>query len=81
MADPRPRRLARQVIVAGSMKTDKPKHGRGRVPTLGEGDKASARQSSRHAREFVAEGEVDEAAREAARFVETATSPRRRWSS
>jgi len=52
------------------MKTDKPPHRNGRDPNQGEGDKASARLYNRHASEFVAEGKVDEAARDAARFVE-----------
>lgn len=37
----------------------------------GEGDKVSARHYNRAAREFVADGKVDPAAREAARYVET----------
>ena len=36
----------------------------------GEGDKASARRYNNHAAEFVAEGKVDKAAREARDFVE-----------
>ncbi len=36
----------------------------------GEGDKISARHYNRSAREFVADGKVDDAAREAARYIE-----------
>lgn len=36
----------------------------------GEGDKLSARHYNRDAREFIAEGKVEEAAEEAARYVE-----------
>lgn len=36
----------------------------------GEGDKVSARHYNRAAREFVADGKVDDAARDAARYVE-----------
>ncbi len=39
-------------------------------PNQGEGDKASARHYNRDAREFVAEGRVEEAAREAKQYVE-----------
>jgi len=45
------------------MKTDKD-------PNQGEGDKVSARHYNREVREFIAEGKVDEAAREAAHYVE-----------
>jgi len=44
------------------------KTGKGRNP--GEGDKVSARQYNREVREFIADGKVDEAARDAAFFVE-----------
>lgn len=36
----------------------------------GEGDKLSARHYNRHLREFIAEGKVDEAAHDAAAYVE-----------
>ena len=45
------------------MKTDKD-------PNQGEGDKVSARHYNSEVREFIAEGKVDEAAREAAHYVE-----------
>ncbi len=45
------------------MKTDKD-------PNQGEGDKVSARHYNREVREFIADGKVDEAAREAAQYVE-----------
>lgn len=45
------------------MKTDKD-------PNQGEGDKVSARHYNREVREFIADGKVDDAAREAAHFVE-----------
>lgn len=40
-------------------------------PNQGEGDRMSARTYNMHAQEFVAEGKVDEAARDAAQFVES----------
>jgi hypothetical protein len=39
-------------------------------PNQGEGDRISARRYDRNARQFVAEGNVDEAAEEARRYVE-----------
>lgn len=39
-------------------------------PNQGEGDKASAREYNRGVEDFVADGKVDDAARDAARFVE-----------
>ncbi len=45
-------------------------HQPGKEPNQGEGDKASARQYNRQVRAFVAEGKVDEAAREAKDYVE-----------
>lgn len=45
--------------------------GSGKDPNQGEGDKLSARHYNRDVREFVADGKVDEAAREAAKYVET----------
>jgi len=48
------------------MKPDNP----GKDPNQGEGDKVSARHYNRDVREFVADGKVDEAARDAAVFVE-----------
>ncbi|HEY5926938.1 MAG TPA: hypothetical protein VIV11_34865 [Kofleriaceae bacterium] len=39
-------------------------------PNQGEGDKVSARRYDKHAREFVAEGKVPDAANEARLFVE-----------
>lgn len=45
------------------MKTDKD-------PNQGEGDKVSARHYNSEVREFIADGKVDEAAREAAHYVE-----------
>jgi hypothetical protein len=42
----------------------------GKDPNQGEGDKVSARHYNRQVREFVAEGKVDEAARQAKDFVE-----------
>jgi len=45
------------------MKTDKD-------PNQGEGDKVSARHYNREVREFIADGKVDDAAREAAHYVE-----------
>ena len=41
-----------------------------KVPNQGEGDRISARHYNREVREFVADGKVDEAAREAKQFVE-----------
>lgn len=41
-------------------------------PNQGEGDKVSARHYNREVREFIADGKVDEAAREAAHYVESA---------
>lgn len=40
-------------------------------PNQGEGDKVSARHYNREVREFIADGKVDEAAREAAHYVES----------
>ena len=45
------------------MKTDKD-------PNQGEGDKVSARHYNSEVREFIADGKVDEAAREAAHYIE-----------
>lgn len=42
----------------------------GKDPNQGEGDRMSARRYDRHAREFVAEGKVPDAANEARLFVE-----------
>ncbi len=39
-------------------------------PNQGEGDKASAREYNRQVQDFVADGKVDDAARDAARFVD-----------
>jgi hypothetical protein len=39
-------------------------------PNQGEGDKVSAREYNRQAESFVADGKVEDAARDAARFVE-----------
>lgn len=39
-------------------------------PNQGEGDRISARRYDRHAREFIDEGKVPDAANEARRFVE-----------
>ena len=39
-------------------------------PNQGEGDRASARRYDDHVRDFVAEGKVDPAAREASTYVE-----------
>lgn len=55
--------MARQVLILCGMKTDKD-------PNQGEGDKVSARHYNREVREFIADGKVDDAARDAARFVE-----------
>jgi hypothetical protein len=49
-----------------------------RDPNQGEGDKLSARHYNRAAREFVAEGKVDEAAREAAEYVDSKPTDARR---
>lgn len=54
--------MARGVLLPPCMKTQD--------PNQGEGDKTSARHYNRQVREFVADGKVDEAAREAAHFVE-----------
>ncbi|MBA3455391.1 MAG: hypothetical protein H0T42_20025 [Deltaproteobacteria bacterium] len=43
----------------------------GKDPNQGEGDKVSARHYNREVRDFIADGKVDEAAREAARYVES----------
>ena len=56
--------MARQVLLVPCMKTNT------RDPNQGEGDKISARHYNRAAREFVAEGKVGEAAREAAHYVD-----------
>lgn len=40
-------------------------------PNQGEGDRRSARRYDQHVREFIDEGKVDEAAKEAKRFVES----------
>ncbi len=53
------------------MKTDKD-------PNQGEGDKVSARHYNREVREFIADGKVDEAAREAAHYVESEPSDAQR---
>jgi len=53
------------------MKTDKD-------PNQGEGDKASARHYNREVREFIADGKVDDAAREAAHYVEAEPSDAKR---
>ena len=58
--------MARGVLHSGNMKPEKPtKDG-----NQGEGDKASARRYGRHVREFVADGKVDPAAKDAEAFVE-----------
>jgi hypothetical protein len=53
------------------MKTHNTHQGPGADPNQGEGDKISARHYNREVREFVADGKVEEAAREAAHYVET----------
>ncbi len=60
--------MARRVLIDLVMKPENTQNGAG--PNPGEGDTVSARHYTRGAREFVAEGKVDEAARDAARFVE-----------
>ena len=54
------------------MKPHNPTHNgpRDREPNQGEGDKVSARHYNRGAREFVADGKVDDAAHEAKVWVE-----------
>ncbi|MDB4961376.1 MAG: hypothetical protein JWP01_1375 [Myxococcales bacterium] len=53
------------------MKTHNTHQGPGAGPNQGEGDKISARHYNREVREFVADGKVEEAAREAAHYVES----------
>jgi hypothetical protein len=53
------------------MKSDKTQDQPGADPMQGEGDRISARHYNREVSQFVADGKVDEAAREAARFVES----------
>ncbi len=55
--------VARRVLTICCMKTEKD-------PNQGEGDKVSARHYNAEVREFIADGKVDEAAREAAHYVE-----------
>jgi len=55
--------MARGVLLPWGMKTDKD-------PIQGEGNKVSARHYNREVREFIADGKVDDAAREAAHYVE-----------
>lgn len=55
--------LARQVLDIRCMSQDKD-------PNQGEGDRVSARRYDRHAREFIEEGKVPDAANEARLFVE-----------
>lgn len=47
-------------------------------PNQGEGDRISARRYNREVEDFVAEGKVDEAAREAAQFVQESPEDARR---
>lgn len=62
--------MARGVLVTASMKPHNPmQHGTG-GPITGEGDKLAARRYNRGAREFIAEGKVDEAAHDAKVWVE-----------
>lgn len=51
------------MLLLGGMKPDKD-------PNQGEGNKVAARHYNREVREFIADGKVDEAAREAADYVE-----------
>jgi hypothetical protein len=51
------------VLVLGGMKPHKD-------PNEGEGNKTAARHYNREVREFIADGKVDDAAREAAHYVE-----------
>ncbi|MEJ7601699.1 MAG: hypothetical protein WKG01_27605 [Kofleriaceae bacterium] len=51
------------------MKPHKPGHG-GQDPNQGEGDRIAAGHYNREVREFVADGKVEEAARDAKDFVE-----------
>ena len=52
------------------MKDPQPPHDASADVPKGEGDRASARRYNADVREFMAEGKVDEAAREAAAYVE-----------
>ncbi|MBS1119533.1 MAG: hypothetical protein H6Q90_1761 [Deltaproteobacteria bacterium] len=56
--------VARAVLGTQGMKTH------GKDPNQGEGDKMSARHYGRSVREFIAEGKVDDAARNAKAYVE-----------
>jgi hypothetical protein len=56
--------MAREVLLVPRMKPQNPNGNQG------EGDRVSARHYNKAAREFVEEGNVDEAARDAAQFVE-----------
>ncbi len=55
----------------GCMKPDNSSQGGPADRNQGEGDKVSARHYNRDAREFVADGRVEEAAREAKAYVES----------
>jgi len=59
--------VARAVLGIPGMKPQPPS----KDPNQGEGDKLSARRYNSEVHEFVAEGKVDPAARDAARFLET----------
>ncbi len=56
--------MARGVLIVRDMKPHD------KDPNQGEGDKASAREYNQQVQDFVADGRVDDAARDAARFVE-----------
>ncbi|CAN5844410.1 hypothetical protein BH11MYX3_BH11MYX3_04300 [soil metagenome] len=56
--------MARRVLISLGMKPHD------KDPNQGEGDKVSAREYNRQAQDFVADGKVEEAARDAARFVD-----------
>jgi hypothetical protein len=63
--------VARGMLSNRGMKPRDPtKSGPGAGPNQGEGDRISARHYNRQVREFVADGKVDDAARDAAQFVE-----------
>ena len=56
--------MAREVLLSSGMKPQD------KDPNQGEGDKVSARHYNRQAESFVADGKVEQAARDAERFVE-----------
>ncbi len=60
--------MARRVLMQQCMKPDN--SSRSGDKNQGEGDKASARHYNRNVREFVADGKVEEAARDAKFYVE-----------